>query len=108
MSPANSIEMAVWVAVGGRGTLIGPVIGAFLVNGAKTMFTAYFAEYWLFLLGAMFVLVTLYLPNGVVGLIANLRQARANRAVARRVVAQASPPAGTPAPQAATSTGGEA
>ena len=68
MSPANSIEMAVWVAVGGRGTLIGPIVGAFLVNGAKTMFTAYFAEYWLFLLGAMFVLVTLYLPDGVVGL----------------------------------------
>jgi len=68
MSPGNSIEMAVWVAVGGRGTLIGPVIGAFLVNGAKTMFTAYFAEYWLFLLGAMFVLVTLYLPDGVIGL----------------------------------------
>ncbi len=63
MSPANSIEMAVWVAVGGRGTLIGPIVGAFLVNGAKTMFTAYFAEYWLFLLGAMFVLVTLYLPR---------------------------------------------
>jgi len=73
MSPANSIEMAVWVAVGGRGTLIGPIVGAFLVNGAKTMFTAYFAEYWLFLLGAMFVLVTLYLPDGVVGLWRRLR-----------------------------------
>ncbi len=74
MSPGNSIEMAVWVAVGGRGTLIGPVIGAFLVNGAKTMFTAYFAEYWLFLLGAMFVLVTLYLPDGVIGLLKRLRE----------------------------------
>jgi urea transport system permease protein len=77
MSPANSIEMAVWVAVGGRGTLIGPVVGAFIVNGAKTMFTAYFAEYWLFLLGAMFVLVTLYLPDGVVGLWRRLRSRRA-------------------------------
>ncbi|AOY91197.1 urea ABC transporter permease subunit UrtC [Cupriavidus sp. USMAA2-4] len=76
MSPANSIEMAVWVAVGGRGTLVGPVVGAFLVNGAKTLFTAYFAEYWLFLLGAMFVLVTLYLPDGVVGLFKRLRAAR--------------------------------
>lgn len=76
MSPANSIEMAVWVAVGGRGTLIGPIVGAFLVNGAKTMFTAYFAEYWLFLLGAMFVLVTLYLPDGVVGLWRRLRERR--------------------------------
>lgn len=82
MSPANSIEMAVWVAVGGRGTLVGPIIGAFLVNGAKTLFTAYFAEYWLFLLGAMFVLVTLYLPDGVVGLVARLRAARHRRAQA--------------------------
>lgn len=96
MSPANSIEMAVWVAVGGRGTLIGPVIGAFLVNGAKTMFTAYFAEYWLFLLGAMFVLVTLYLPRGVVGLVAGLREARARRAEA------------APAMPAATQQGGKA
>ncbi|MDE4917327.1 urea transport system permease protein [Cupriavidus metallidurans] len=79
MSPANSIEMAVWVAVGGRGTLIGPVVGAFLVNGAKTMFTAYFAEYWLFLLGAMFVLVTLYLPDGVVGLWRRLRDRRTSK-----------------------------
>ncbi|HBD39227.1 MAG TPA: urea ABC transporter permease subunit UrtC, partial [Cupriavidus sp.] len=73
------IEMAVWVAVGGRGTLIGPVVGAFLVNGAKTMFTAYFAEYWLFLLGAMFVLVTLYLPDGVVGLWRRLRDRRTSK-----------------------------
>lgn len=90
MSPANSIEMAVWVAVGGRGTLIGPIIGAFLVNGAKTMFTAYFAEYWLFLLGAMFVLVTLYLPDGVIGLI---KRARELRRQASEPVAQANAPA---------------
>src|SRR5689334_16832838 len=57
MSPGNSIEMAVWVAVGGRGTLIGPIIGAFLVNGAKTLLTAWVPEYWLFVLGAIFVLV---------------------------------------------------
>ncbi|MFT4100011.1 MAG: urea ABC transporter permease subunit UrtC [Burkholderiaceae bacterium] len=74
MSPTNSIEMAVWVAVGGRGTLVGPIIGAFLVNGAKTVLTAWFAEYWLFLLGALFVLVTLYLPNGVLGLFARFRK----------------------------------
>ncbi|MGO4765072.1 urea ABC transporter permease subunit UrtC [Cupriavidus sp. 2KB_3] len=84
MSPANSIEMAVWVAVGGRGTLIGPIVGAFLVNGAKTMFTAYFAEYWLFLLGAMFVLVTLYLPDGVVGL---WRRLRGKRTAAQKIQA---------------------
>jgi urea transport system permease protein len=65
--------MAVWVAVGGRGTLIGPIIGAFLVNGAKTLLTAWVPEYWLFVLGAIFVLVTLYLPNGVLGLVGKLR-----------------------------------
>jgi urea transport system permease protein len=69
MSPGNSIEMAIWVAVGGRGTLIGPIIGAFAVNGAKSYFTAHFAEYWLFFLGAIFVLVPLLLPNGIMGLI---------------------------------------
>ena len=68
MSPVNSIEMAIWVAVGGRGTLIGPIIGAFAVNGAKSFFTTHFAEYWLFFLGAIFVLVPLFLPNGIVGL----------------------------------------
>jgi urea transport system permease protein len=89
MSPANSIEMAVWVAVGGRGTLIGPIVGAFLVNGAKTMFTAYFAEYWLFLLGAMFVLVTLYLPDGVVGL---WRRLRGKRTAAQKIQAATGEP----------------
>ncbi|WP_434664679.1 urea ABC transporter permease subunit UrtC [Paraburkholderia sp. A3BS-1L] len=69
MSPGNSIEMAIWVAVGGRGTLIGPIIGAFAVNGAKSFFTAYFAEYWLFFLGLIYVLVPLLLPNGIMGLI---------------------------------------
>jgi urea transport system permease protein len=69
MSPGNSIEMAIWVAVGGRGTLIGPILGAFAVNGAKSIFTAYFAEYWLFFLGLIFVLVPLLLPNGIMGLI---------------------------------------
>jgi len=68
MLPGNSIEMAIWVAVGGRGTLIGPIIGAFAVNGAKSFFTAYFAEYWLFFLGLIFVLVPLLLPNGIMGL----------------------------------------
>ncbi len=68
MSPANSIEVAIWTAVGGRGTLIGPVIGAFLVNGAKSWFTQAVPEYWLFFLGLLFVLVTLFLPRGVVSL----------------------------------------
>jgi urea transport system permease protein len=67
MSPANSIEIAIWVAVGGRGTLLGPIIGAGLVNGAKSFFTQSFPEYWLFFLGALFVAVTLFLPHGVAG-----------------------------------------
>ena len=68
MSPANSIEIAIWAAVGGRGTLIGPIVGAFVVNGAKSWFTQAFAEYWLFFLGLLFILVTLFLPHGVIGL----------------------------------------
>jgi urea transport system permease protein len=75
MSPANSIEIAIWAAVGGRGTLIGPVIGAFLVNGAKSWFTVAFPEYWLFVLGLLFVLVTLFLPAGVIGLVRRARGA---------------------------------
>jgi urea transport system permease protein len=69
MSPANSIELAVWVAVGGRGTLLGAIVGAFFVNGTKTFFTAFAPEYWLFILGGLFVFVTLFMPQGIVGLI---------------------------------------
>jgi urea transport system permease protein len=69
MSPANSIEMAIWAAVGGRATLIGPIVGAFAVNGAKSWFTVAFPEYWLYFLGAMFIAVTLFLPQGIVGLL---------------------------------------
>ena len=74
MSPANSIEIAIWVAVGGRGTLLGPVVGAALVNGAKSFFTQSFPEYWLFFLGLLFILVTLFLPKGVVGIASMLRR----------------------------------
>ena len=73
MSPANSIEMAIWAAVGGRATLIGPIIGAFIVNGAKSWLTVSAPEYWLYFLGALFIGVTLFLPNGVVGLVRKLR-----------------------------------
>ncbi|MBD2838497.1 urea ABC transporter permease subunit UrtC [Pseudomonas sp. JM0905a] len=69
MSPTNSIEAAVWVALGGRGSLVGPLLGAGLVNGMKSWFTVAFPEYWLFFLGALFILVTLYLPKGVIGLV---------------------------------------
>jgi urea transport system permease protein len=73
MSPANSIEIAIWVAVGGRGTLAGAALGAGLVNGAKSFFTQAFPEYWLFFLGALFILVTLFLPQGVAGLLKKIR-----------------------------------
>jgi len=69
MSPANSIEMAVWAAVGGRATLIGPIVGAFLVNGAKSWLTVTAPEFWLYFLGALFIGVTLFLPQGVVGFV---------------------------------------
>src|SRR5690606_31215517 len=65
--PANSIEVVIWTAVGGRGTLIGPIVGAILVNGGKSIFTAAFPEFWLFALGGLFILVTLFLPKGIVG-----------------------------------------
>ncbi|MDH4061296.1 MAG: urea ABC transporter permease subunit UrtC [Aquincola sp.] len=68
MSPAAGIEMAIWAAVGGRATLIGPIIGAFFVNGAKSFFTAAFPEFWLYFLGALFIAVTLFLPHGIIGL----------------------------------------
>ena len=67
-SPLNSIEIVIWVAMGGRATLYGAVLGAILVNYAKTLFTGLMPESWLFLLGALFVVVTLYLPQGIAGL----------------------------------------
>ena len=68
-APINSIEVVIWVAVGGRGTLFGAAAGAVLVNYAKTYFTAALPEVWLYALGALFVLVTLFLPRGIAGLI---------------------------------------
>ncbi|MBE0584556.1 MAG: urea ABC transporter permease subunit UrtC, partial [Desulfofustis sp.] len=68
-SPLNSIEIVIWVAVGGRGTLYGAIIGALLVNATKSWLTAAFPDAWLFGLGALFVLVTLFLPRGVAGLL---------------------------------------
>ncbi len=68
-APANSIEVVVWTAVGGRGTLIGPIIGAVLVNAGKSFFTGAFPEFWLYALGGLFIAVTLFLPKGIVGTI---------------------------------------
>lgn len=80
-APANSIEAVIWVAVGGRGTLTGAVLGAILVNYAKTTFTTgLLAPYWLFLLGGLFVAVTLFLPRGIVGTLAHWRKERQARA----------------------------
>lgn len=83
MSPENSIEMVIWVATGGRGTLIGPIVGAGTVNALKTWFTSSFPEYWLYALGLLFILVTVLLPQGIVGLVRKLMasaNASANKA----------------------------
>jgi urea transport system permease protein len=76
MSPAASIEIAIWAAVGGRATLIGPIVGAFFVNGAKSWFTMAFPEFWLYFLGALFIAVTLWLPQGIVGLFQRAKEGR--------------------------------
>jgi urea transport system permease protein len=76
MQPSNSIEMAIWVAVGGRATLVGGAVGAWVVNGAKSWLTVAFPSAWLYFLGALFVVVTLVVPNGLVGLGALFRRAR--------------------------------
>jgi urea transport system permease protein len=86
--PANSIEVVIWTAVGGRGTIVGPIIGAVLVNMGKSYFTGALPELWLFALGALFVLVTLFLPKGIVGLIDQYRAAMMRRS-------RANPPAET-------------
>jgi urea transport system permease protein len=68
MAPANSIEMAIWVAVGGRGTLTGAIAGSFLVNSAKSWFTVAFPDLWLYFLGLLFIATTLFLPRGIIKL----------------------------------------
>lgn len=73
-SPLNSIELVVWVATGGRGTLFGAIVGAFAVNYGKTIFTSWSPEAWLFVLGSLFVLVTLVLPKGLVGLVGRFKR----------------------------------
>ncbi len=68
MQPSNSIEMAIWVAVGGRGTLGGAMVGAGMINGAKSWFTVAAPDYWLYFLGGLFIVVTLFFPRGIVGI----------------------------------------
>ena len=91
-STANSIEAVIWVAVGGRGTLVGAALGAVLVNFAKTWFTGALPELWLFALGLLFILVTLFLPKGILGVMQQLRQKRPPKANA---------PGATPMPASA-------
>jgi urea transport system permease protein len=91
-APANSIEAVIWVAVGGRGTLTGAVIGAVLVNYAKTYFTSgALAPYWLFLLGALFIAVTLALPRGIVGTLRHWQSERRSRTAASVPAADVAP-----------------
>jgi urea transport system permease protein len=94
-APANSIEVVIWTAIGGRGTLYGPIIGALVVNYAKTWFTAAYPELWLFALGGLFVAVTLFLPKGIVGTagawLATRRERKAVAAETARPVTHAQP-----------------
>jgi len=82
MQPSNSIELAIWAAVGGRGTLLGPLLGALFLNGAKSFLTAAFPSAWLYVLGGIFVGVTLFLPQGFLGLADVWRRRRARAAAA--------------------------
>ena len=87
-APGFSIEALIWVAVGGRGTLVGAALGAVLVNFMKTWLTGAAPEFWLFGLGALFIVVTLFLPKGIIGTISQWRAARAERAAASAVPAE--------------------
>ena len=89
-SPANSIEAVIWVAVGGRGTLVGAVIGAGFVNASKTLLTGYLPEIWLFALGGLFIAVTLAFPRGILGIVDQLRRPKA-KAGAKRAAGAGKP-----------------
>jgi urea transport system permease protein len=88
-NPLNSIEIVIWVAIGGRGTLYGALVGALLVNYGKSWFTAAFPEAWIFALGALFVLVTLFLPRGIAGLLQ--RRQRATPSPSPQPIAEGQP-----------------
>ena len=104
-APANSIETVIWVAVGGRGTLVGPVVGAIVVNFAKTWFTGTLPDLWLFALGGIFVGVTLFLPKGIVGTITHGWTAMRQRRISAEAESGSRPdpsvPPQSPATQAA-------
>jgi urea transport system permease protein len=98
LAPAVSIEMAIWVAVGGRATLVGAAIGALVVNGMKSYLTAAFPDLWLFALGALFVVVTMYLPTGIAGLVSRIRTKLRERRVQAAMPPSGQTPAATPPP----------
>ena len=99
MSPDKSLEAVVWVAVGGRGTLIGPIIGAFSVNAMKSWATRAYPDLWLIFLGTTFILVTIFMPKGIVGLPAQLRSLWEKK---RRGKTKAAPSTTAPAAAAAS------
>jgi urea transport system permease protein len=83
-APATSIEVVIWVAVGGRGTLTGAILGALAVNAGKTWFTGALPEFWLFALGGLFVFVTLFMPRGILGAAGDLWDRSSQKLRARR------------------------
>lgn len=88
MAPDKSIEAVIWVAIGGRGSLVGPIIGAIIVNALKSWATRAYPDLWLLILGGIFVVVTIFMPRGLVGLPEQLTQARQKRAKARAQTAE--------------------
>ena len=95
MAPDKSLEAVVWCAVGGRGTLLGPILGAVSINALKSFATRSFAEHWLYILGGLFIIVVLFMPNGLVGLPEQLRTLK-DRWLRRRVTEPKSKPALAP------------
>jgi urea transport system permease protein len=91
LQPSNSIEMAIWAAVGGRGTLVGAALGAFVVNGAKSWFTVALPELWLYVLGALFITVTLFMPDGIIGAAQRLVEKRSKAATPKAATAGGAP-----------------
>lgn len=107
MAPDKSLEAVVWVAVGGRGTLIGPVLGAFGVNALKSWATRAYPDLWLIFLGGLFVLVTVFMPKGLVGLPEQLRGVRRKWSARKKLAVEPAPsvPAEKPVEEAGVSNG---
>lgn len=100
MTPDKSLEAIVWVAVGGRGTLLGPIVGAISINALKSWATRAYPDAWLLILGTLFILVVLFLPGGIVSIPARIKSAW-TRLAARRSDRADTTPTAPPAPQPA-------